>query len=382
MSSSPPGDLKKTPLYDTHRASGGRMVEFAGWEMPVEYSGITDEHLAVRTRAGIFDVSHMGEIELAGDDALRAVQWLTSNDASRLQIGQAQYSALTTPEGTFVDDVLVYRLAAAHYLIVVNAGNIAKDHAWISREARTVGGDVSVVNTSSRYALVAVQGPEALRVLQGLTAVDLAGIKYYWFSTGEVASVRATISRTGYTGEDGFELFVPPAQAARVWKAVLDAGRELDIRPCGLGARDTLRLEAGMRLCGSDMDEETTVLEAGLGWIVAWNKERFQGSERLREQKARGLERKLVAFEMTERAIARHGHVVLRDGAPCGVVTSGTQTPFLKKAIGLAMVPIDLAEIGTPLEIDIRGRRSAARVVPEPFYKRSRKAGSTESHLT
>jgi aminomethyltransferase len=372
MTSSAPSGLLKTPLHAMHVASGARMVDFAGWHMPVEYSGITDEHLAVRTRAGLFDVSHMGEIELAGTDALALVQRLTTNDAAKLAVGQAQYSALPTPDGTFVDDILVYRLADAHYLLVVNAANIPRDWAWIKAEAAAAGGDVALVNASARYALIAVQGPEARRVVQDLTSVDLSAIKYYWFASGEVASVRATISRTGYTGEDGFELFLPPAQAERVWRALLDAGRSVDIKPCGLGARDTLRLEAGMRLCGTDMDEHTTVLEAGLGWIVGWNKDAFIGGDRLRAERASGSTRRLVAFEMIERGIARHGHPVLRDGARCGVVTSGTQTPFLKKAIGLAMVPIDMTAVGTHLDIEIRGRSSGAIVVNEPFYKRPR----------
>ena len=374
MSSSAPADLKKTPLHAVHVASGARMVDFAGWDMPVEYSGITDEHLAVRTRAGLFDVSHMGEFEVAGADALPLLQWLTTNDVSRLAVGQAQYSALATPAGTFVDDILVYRLAEAHYLLVVNAANIAKDWAWIKAEAASVPGDVALVNASARYALIAVQGPEATAVLQDLTAVDLAGIKYYWFATGEVASVRATISRTGYTGEDGFELFVPPAQAERVWRALVDAGRSVDIRPCGLGARDTLRLEACMRLSGTDMDEHTSVLEAGLGWIVGWKKDRFIGAEHLRAERAAGPSRQLVAFEMVDRGIARHGHQVMTNGTPCGVVTSGTQTPFLKMAVGLAMVPAALTPVGSRLDIDIRGRSSAAVVVQEPFYKRPRLA--------
>jgi len=350
------------------------MVEFGGWDMPVEYSGITDEHLAVRTRGGLFDVSHMGQIELAGPDALALVQWITCNDASKLSIGQVQYSALTTPEGTFVDDILVYRMAADHYLFVVNAGNIMKDHEWIVTQAKARGGDVSIVNSSSRYALIAIQGPRAQEILQTLTAADLPAVKYYWFTTGEVASVRATISRTGYTGEDGFEVFVPPAQAERVWDALLQAGRPFDIKPCGLGARDTLRLEAAMRLCGSDMDEHTTVLEAGLGWIVGWKKTDFLGADVLRRQKAGELSRKLAPFEIKDRAIARHGYPVVRSDENVGVVTSGTQTPFLKKSIGLAMVPVDLAGVGTQLDIQIRGRVVAAEVVPEPFYKRPGKA--------
>jgi aminomethyltransferase len=372
MTSTAPAELRKTPLHGIHVASGARMVEFAGWDMPVEYSGITDEHMAVRTRAGLFDVSHMGEIEVAGADALSFVQWIATNDASRLSIGQAQYSALTTAEGTVIDDVLVYRLAEDHYLLVVNAANVAKDWAWMKRQAAVAGGDVALVNASARYALLAIQGPEAVAVTQQLTSVDLSSIKYYWFAAGEVASVRATFSRTGYTGEDGFELFVPPADAPRVWRALTEAGRSVDIRPCGLGARDTLRLEACMRLCGSDMDETTTVLEAGLGWIVGWKKDRFMGEAILRAQKAGGLTRRIVAFEMVERGIARHGYPVLSNGAPCGVVTSGTQTPFLKKAIGLAMVPMELTAEGTRLEVGIRGRACAAVVVKEPFYKRPR----------
>jgi aminomethyltransferase len=348
------------------------MVEYAGWDMPVEYSGIVQEHLAVRTRAGVFDVSHMGEIEIAGPEALDLVQWLTSNDASRLAIGQIQYSALTTDAGTFVDDLLVYRLADAHFLLVVNAANIVKDYEWMAGQARSRAGHTSVVNCSSRYALIALQGPQAQSILQTLTAIDLPAIRYYWFATGEVAGMRATVSRTGYTGEDGFEVFVPPAAAERVWDAVLAAGKAFGAEPCGLGARDTLRLEAAMRLYGNDMDADTSVLEAGLGWIVGWKKPPFLGSSRLHEQKAGALHRRLVPFEMRERAIARHGHAVVEGTETIGVVTSGTQTPFLKKAIGFAMVPSDRVAIGTELEFDIRGRRARGVVVAEPFYKRGK----------
>ena len=364
--------LKKTPLHAKHRALGARMVEFGGWEMPVEYSGISEEHLAVRTRAGLFDVSHMGQIEIAGPDALAAIQWLSSNDASRLVVGQAQYSALTTPAGTFVDDILVYRLADDHYMLVVNAGNIMKDFEWITAQAAARGGDAAVVNASSRYALLALQGPAALSVLQPLTGLELAEMKYYRFAPGEVASVRATVSRTGYTGEDGFEIYVPPAAAERVWNALLDAGRDAGVLPCGLGARDTLRLEAGMRLCGSDMDEHTTVLEAGLGWIVGWTKDDFLGAGALRRQKAEGVSYALAAFEMEPRAIARHGYPVLRGDGQVGVVTSGTFTPFLRKAIGFARVPADMAAVGGSFDVEIRGRRARATVVPEPFYKRAK----------
>jgi aminomethyltransferase len=361
--------LKKTPLNGRHRALGARMVEFGGWDMPVEYSGIVDEHLAVRSRAGLFDVSHMGEIEIAGSDALKAVQQITSNDAGRLARNQAQYSALTTTEGTFVDDVLTSRLADDHFMMVVNASNIIKDFNWITQQIAGVG-DAVAVNTSSRYALVALQGPVARDVLQPLTGVNLSEIKYYWFTTGEVAGVRATISRTGYTGEDGFEVFVPPASAERVWDAILQAGKPAGIVPAGLGARDTLRLEAAMRLYGNDIDETTSVLEADLGWIVGWKKESFVGAEALRRQKQEGVRRKLVGFEVLDRAIARHGYDAYVDGLKAGMVTSGTQTPYLKKAIGMAYLPIESTTIGNEFEIDVRGRRARAHVVPMPFYKR------------
>jgi aminomethyltransferase len=363
--------LKKTPLNARHRASGARMVPFGGWDMPVEYAGggVVQEHMAVRTRAGIFDVSHMGEIEIAGKDALAAVQRISSNDASRLQVGQAQYSGLLTVQGTFVDDLLVYRLAPAHFLLVVNAGNIAKDYAWIAEHIKAAG-DAVAVDASSRYALIAVQGPEALNIVQPLTGVDLAGIKYYWFAHGEVAGVRATVSRTGYTGEDGFEIFVPPQSAERVWLALLDAGKPYGIVPCGLGARDTLRLEAGMRLHGNDIDETTSAVEADLNWIVGWKKDDFIGAAALREQKAGGLTRKIVGFEMLDRGIARHGYDAYVGDTKAGTVTSGTQTPYLKKAIGMAYLPIEHTGVDTEFDVDIRGRRTRARVVPMPFYKR------------
>ena len=363
--------LKQTPLHARHLALGARMVAFGGWDMPVEYSGIADEHLAVRTRAGLFDVSHMGEIEIAGADALTAVQQITSNDASHLEIGQAQYGALTTHEGTFVDDLLVYKLAPEHYLLVINASNIEKDYAWIKSEVAGIG-DAVAVNTSSRYALLAVQGPRAMEILQPLTGVELDALRYYWFATGEVANVRATISRTGYTGEDGFELFVSPQAAESVWNAVLQAGAAVDIRPAGLGARDTLRLEAGMRLYGNDIDETTTVLEAGLGWVVGWEKPAFNGKAALTAQKRDGVTRRLVGFELTGPGVARHGYAVHAGETVIGHVTSGTQTPFIKKSIGMAYVPIEHSKPDTEVSIDVRGRRVGARVVRMPFYTRPR----------
>lgn len=367
--------LKKTPLHAIHRALGARMVAFGGWDMPVEYSGIVEEHLAVRTRAGIFDVSHMGEIEIAGRDALAGVQRISSNDAAKLKIGQAQYSALTTPSGTFVDDLLVYRLGEDHFLLVVNAGNIERDYRWMADETRPAG-DVAVVNSSSQYALLAVQGPQALSVLQTLTGVDLTAVHYYWFTYGEIAGVRAMLSRTGYTGEDGFEIFVPPHSADRIWNAVLAAGKPVDLIPAGLGARDTLRLEAAMRLYGNDIDEATTVLEADLAWIVGWSKPDFIGKAALEQQQRTGIRRKLVGFELVERGIARHGYDVYVGGEKAGAVTSGTQTPFLKKAIGMAYLPTEHSGVNAEFDVDIRGKPTRARVVPLPFYKRARTSTS------
>lgn len=360
--------LRKSPLDAAHRALNARMVAFAGWDMPLEYSGIANEHLAVRSRAGLFDISHMGEIEIAGKDALAAVQRISCNDASVLRVGQAHYSGLLTTSGTFVDDVVVFRMAPGHFLLVVNASNSAKAYAWIAEHIKAVG-DAALVDSSSRYALIALQGPASQEVLQPLTGVPLEELKYYSFAHGEVASARAMISRTGYTGEDGFEIFVPPQSADRVWLALLESGLPI---PCGLGARDTLRLEAAMRLHGNDIDETTTPLEADLGWIVGWNKGDFLGADVLREQKSAGVTRKIVGFEMLERGIARQGHGVYVGDRAAGRVTSGTQTPFLKKAIGLAYVPVEHTAPGTEIDVDIRGRRVRARVVPLPFYKRKK----------
>ena len=371
MSDTSSAQLKTTPLHARHHASNARMVSFAGWDMPVEYSGITAEHMAVRTRAGVFDVSHMGEIEIAGKNAAAAVQRLLCNDAGSLQVGQAQYTGLLTPGGTFLDDMLVYKMAPSHFLLVANASNVAKDFAWINEQVKQVG-DAAAVDTSSRYALIAIQGPASREVLQPLTGVELEDLRYYWFANGEVANARATISRTGYSGEDGFEIFVPPNMADRVWQALLESGRSADVIPCGLGARDTLRLEAAMRLYGNDIDETTTPLEADLGWVVGWNKGDFIGRDRLDDQRDKGTARKLVGFEMIDRGIARHGYPVMHGDQRVGVVTSGTQTPFLKKAIGMAYVPSGHAEAGSEIEIDVRGRRSKARIVTLPFYRRPR----------
>jgi aminomethyltransferase len=363
--------LKKTPLNARHRASGARMVPYSGWDMPLEYSSIADEHLAVRTRAGLFDVSHMGELEIAGKDALAAIQRITANDASKLHAGDAQYSAILSHTGTFLDDVLVYRLGPEHFLLVVNAGRIAADYHWIADQIKNAG-DVVVVDASSRYAVLAVQGPAALDAVQPLTGANLRDLEYYAFTHGEVANVRATISRTGYTGEDGFEIFVPPQSADRVWQAILGAGAPAGLLPVGLAARDTLRLEAAMRLYGCDIDETTTPVEADLEWMVGWEKGEFNGLAALRDQKDRGATRKLIGFELIDPGIARHGHDVYTGDEKVGTVTSGTHTPFLKKAIGMAYVSIAHAVPAAELTIDIRGHRTRCRIVPMPFYKRPR----------
>jgi aminomethyltransferase len=346
------------------------MMPFAGWDMPVEYSGLASEHLAVRSRAGLFDVSHMGEIEIAGKNAVAAVQRIACSDPAELQVGQAHYSGLLTPEGTFLDDMLVYRMAPSHFLLVVNAGNSARDFAWIKEHVSTIG-DAAAIDSSSRYALVALQGPASREVLQQVATIDLSDMRPFWFAHGEVANARATIACTGYTGEDGFEIFVPPNMADKVWQAILSAGQSAGVVPAGLGARDTLRLEASMRLYGHDIDDTTTVLEAGLGWMIGWTNSTFIGRDRLLEQKTTGVSKKLVGFEMVDRGIARHGYRVLRDGAPVGVVTSGTQTPTIGKAIGMAYVPLEQSTPGTDINVEIRGRVAKARVVRMPFYKRA-----------
>ena len=346
------------------------MVEFAGWDMPVQYTGVIDEHIAVRTRAGLFDVSHMGEVEVRGPESLAYLQYVTSNDVSRLAPGRIQYSALTTPEGTFVDDLLVHKLGEDDYLLVINAGNTPKDVDWLRYHAK--GYDVRVEDVSSAWCQIAIQGPRAETILQSLMKAPLAGIKYYGFEHAEVAGVACIVSRTGYTGEDGFELYGQADDAEPLWYALLGAGAPHGLVPAGLAARDTLRLEAKMALYGNDIDDTTTILEADLGWILKLEKGDFLGREVLARQKAEGITRKLVGFETEGRAIARHDYRALQDGVPVGNVTSGTFAPFLKKNIGLAYLPIALTDPGTRFEIEIRGRREPAVVVPTPFYKRAR----------
>jgi aminomethyltransferase len=367
---------KRTALYDEHVAAGGRMVPFAGFVMPVQYSSLTEEHLAVRSRAGIFDVSHMGEIFVSGPRALDFVQLISCNDHGKLAIGRAQYTGLMYPQGTFVDDLLVHRLADDEYLLVVNAANTDKDFAYLSELADGEPG-VEVSNQSDRWAQIAVQGPLAQEILQPLTAVDLAAIKYYRFAWGEVVGHRALVARTGYTGEDGFEVYLGPPAAPELWRALLAEGGPKGLLPAGLGARDTLRLEAGMPLYGNDIDDTTTPLEAGLGWIVKLDKGDFIGRDVLERQQEAGVERRLVGFELLSPGIARHGHPVLLaedDGEPVGHVTSGTRLPSLGKSMGMAYLPAAAAQVGREFFVDIRDRRARARVVELPFYSRKKKS--------
>ena len=361
------GPLQRTPLHAAHVRLGAKMVSFGGWDMPVQYSGIMAEHRAVRSAAGLFDVSHMGEVEFRGPGALAAVQHLTSNDAARLKVGRIQYSALTTEAGTFVDDLTVYKRGDDHYMVTLNAANIPKDLAWIRSHA---SGRVQITDLSGETALLALQGPKALEILQRFTDTPLAPIPYYGFAEGRAAGHPAILSRTGYTGEDGFEVYLPPAGAEPLWNALLDAGRGLGVLPCGLGARDTLRLEAKMALYGNDIDDQHTVLEADLAWIVKIDKGEFIGREALAKQRADGIRRKLVGFEVTGRGIARPHYPILKNGQRIGEVTSGAPAPWLGKNIGLGYVGLEHAGVGTDLEILIREQPVSARIVPTPFYKR------------
>ena len=373
--------LKKTALNATHRALKAKMVDFGGWDMPVEYpgngGGLIAEHMAVRTGVGLFDVSHMGEIQFRGPGALAAVQHITMNDASKLKDGQAHYSALLTSSGAFVDDILVHRLGENDYLLVVNAGTTEKDYAWIRKQ---VGGfpSVHISDYSSHYSQIAVQGPRALETLKKLTKVDLAAIKNYWFTWGTVANIpNVLIARTGYSGEDGFEVYIPSDEGTTVkmWDALMDAGSEFAIRPCGLGARNTLRLEAGMSLYGHEISEEINVFEGGIDRWLKLDKGEFIGREALLAvQSAGGPKRKVVGLEMIDRGIARDGYPVLDlEGKEIGVVTSGSPAPFLKTNIALALVPAEVAASGSDLFVQVRANQVRAKQVPIPFYKRPKK---------
>lgn len=368
--------LRKTSLNSTHRQCGAKMVDFGGWDMPVEYSGLIAEHMAVRTRVGLFDVSHMGEIQLRGPEALEAVQFVSMNDASKLSEGQAQYSALLTPQGTFIDDILVHKFSPNDYLLVVNAGTRPKDFAWIKQHAQRFHCHVN--DYSDHYSQLAIQGPHALATLKKLANVDLEKIKNYWFVWGQVCGLHnVLIAHTGYTGEDGFEIYIPSDEAttARVWNEILEAGREFEILPCGLGARNTLRLEASMALYGHEITEETNVFEAGLDRFCKLDKPEFLGQAALRRiQQNGGPHRKLVGMEMIERGIGRDGYpIVSLAGEEIGVVTSGSPAPFLKKNIAMGYVPTAKSSVDTELAVKIRGQNVRARVVPQPFYRRPKK---------
>jgi len=362
-------ELRKTALNATHRNLDAKMVNFGGWDMPLEYSGILAEHEAVRTRAGLFDVSHMGEIEIRGPGSLDLVQWVTCNDASKLAIGQAQYSGLMTDRGTFVDDLLVHKMSDTHYLLCVNAGNQDADFAHVLAHNRF---NAEVENAGPRYSQIAIQGPRAKEILQRLTSTALEPIRYYHFLYGKVDSVHCLIARTGYTGEDGFEIYFDPGFSVKLWNDLLDAGSHFGLLPCGLGARNTLRLEASMCLYGHEIDDTTTPWEAGLGWICKPDKGAFLGSDILVQQKKTGIERKLVGVEMLDRRIGRDGYPVVIGGREAGRVTSGGPAPFLKKNIGMAYVPPNSSAFGTNIEVSIRGQLAPAHIVAMPFYKRPR----------
>ena len=361
--------LRATPLNSIHRSLGAKMVDFGGWDMPVQYSGIIEEHHAVRTAVGMFDVSHMGEIEIHGPEAAKLTDFVTTNAVQKLRLGQAHYSGLLYKHGGFVDDILVHKVADDHYFLCVNAGNQEKDFEHIRSLNHY---DAQVEFSSDRYAQLAIQGPKAMATLQKLTPVDLAAIRYYWFADGEVSGTPARIAHTGYTGEDGYEIYVPPAEAGRIWNLVLQAGAEFGIKPCGLGARNTLRLEAKMALYGHEIDASISPLEAGLWWIVKPDKGEFNGRDALLKQKESGPKRQLTGFEMRGRGIGRDGYEVFLDGAAAGWVTSGGPSPTLNKNIGLCYLPTEHAVPGKTIQIMIRNQPVDAVTVETPFYKRAK----------
>ncbi len=367
--------LQATALNATHRRMGAKMVDFGGWDMPLQYSGILEEHRAVRSAAGLFDVSHMGEIEIHGPDAGALTDYVTTNAVAKLQPGQAQYSGLLYQHAGFVDDILVHKIANDHYFLCVNASNQEKDYRHIASvnqlHASVDLTSASVDLTSDRYTQLAIQGPRALDTLQKLTTTNLAAIRYYHFADGLLSEIPARIARTGYTGEDGFEIYFAPEHSERLWTDILDAGHEFGIKPCGLGARNTLRLEAGMALYGHEIHATITPLEAGLDWIVKLNKGEFVGRAALARQKEQGITRKLVGFEMTARGIGRDDYEIFLDGAPAGWVSSGGPSPTLNKNIGMCYLPSDRAQPGQRIQVMIRGQAVDAVTVPMPFYKRA-----------
>ncbi|NRD80731.1 glycine cleavage system aminomethyltransferase GcvT [Bacillus sp. BRMEA1] len=364
-------NLKRTPLFDLYKEYGGKTIDFGGWELPVQFSSIKEEHEAVRTRAGLFDVSHMGEIEVQGADSLKYLQKMLTNDISKIKDGGAQYTAMCYENGGTVDDLLVYKIAEHHYLLVINASNIEKDYNWLEVH---VEGDVHLVNLSEQTAQLALQGPLAEKVLQKLTVSDLSVIGFFKFQQEiSINDKKALVSRTGYTGEDGFEIYCDSADASALWKAILDAGKEEGVLPCGLGARDTLRFEANLALYGQELSPEISPLEAGIGFAVKLNKESdFLGKSALAAQWESGLPRKIVGIEMVDRGIPRHGYRVYKGEKLIGEVTTGTQSPTLKKNIGLALIATEFAKLETEVEVEIRGKRLKAVVIPTPFYKRGK----------
>ena len=363
--------LKRTALNQWHRENGAKMVDFGGWDMPIQFSGILAEHEAVRRRAGLFDVSHMGEVRVRGKDALAFIQRLITNDAGVLEDGQAQYTVMTRDDGGVIDDLLVYRLDEADYLLVINAATTPKDLAWIEEQAVRAGGHFEVEDQSDHWAQLALQGPASAAVLSRVISLDLSSIRYYRAAFVDFAGSRALVSRTGYTGEDGFEVYLPPAHAAELADALLEAGEGEGVVPVGLGARDTLRLEAGMLLYGNDMDESRNPVEAGLRWLIKPDKGEFIGRQAIVSQMEDGPAERLVGFELTERGVPRRGYLVSgADGETIGEVTSGSFSPTLQVGIGLAYVPTKRSAVGGELWIEVRGRKLEARVVKTPFYRR------------
>ncbi len=363
----PTGTQLRTPLYSVHRGLGAKLVEFAGWKMPVQYNGVIQEHLSVRAHAGLFDVSHMGEIEIKGPDALALCQKLTANDVSRMKVSDAQYNLLLYDSGGIVDDLMVYRLADDQFLLCVNAANTAKDVNWILDHSE---GNVEIHDVSDSYVLLALQGPVAHDILQRVTAVPLDELKPFHYTYGDLSAVRCLVSRTGYTGEDGFELYCEPNGGEHLWNLLMEAGKDFGLKPVGLGARDTLRLERALPLYGHELDEQTTPLEARLEWVVKFSKGEFLGREPLLQQKKDGVKRKLVGLELIGSGIPRSGYSIFKNGYLLGSVTSGTISPSLRKPIAMGYVSSEEAAVDNLLEIDVRGRRVEAKVVALPFYRR------------
>ncbi|HEA47417.1 MAG TPA: glycine cleavage system aminomethyltransferase GcvT [bacterium] len=364
--------LKKTPLFEAHKKLGAKIIEFDPWLMPLYYTSIIDEHNTVRNRVGLFDVSHMGEFSIRGKDALAFVQRLITNDASRLNNNQVLYTPMCNDEGAIIDDLLVYKFSNENFMLVVNASNIEKDYKWIEEVARKFNKDVILKDISDETPLLALQGPKAEEVLQKVTDLNLSKMKYYWFKEGKVKGIETIISRTGYTGEDGFEIYLKPEHALKIWSRLLKIGKKEGIKPIGLGARDTLRLECAMLLYGNDMDETKTPLETNIAWAVKFSKENFIGKEALLKQKEEGIKQRLVGFEFLEHGIPRRNYPILKDKEKIGIVTSGSFSPTLKKGIGLGYVKTDLSEEGTEIQIQIRERAVKARIVKTPFYKRKK----------